>query len=77
MFAWTCMRFQGIRITKELQLVALYQNNTKAYWSGYKYVNLGGTESRYLYKYHSKCYFSNKVENNFEIRRNYKANIRN
>lgn len=32
----------------------LYQNLSKAYWSGYKYVNLGGTESRSLYNFYRK-----------------------
>lgn len=32
----------------------LYQNFTKAYWCGYKYVNFGGTESKFLYQFYKK-----------------------
>lgn len=49
----------------------LYQNFSKAYWSGYKYVNLGGTESKYLYKFYNKYNLSYKDEKSFEIKTNY------
>ncbi|MBN2008288.1 hypothetical protein JW960_02955 [candidate division KSB1 bacterium] len=45
----------------------LYQNLTKAYWSGYKYVNLGGTESHYLYEFYRKLKLDYGVEKSFEI----------
>lgn len=49
----------------------LYQNLTKAYWSGYKFVNLGGTESRYLYEFYKRLHVSNGVSKSWEIKSNY------
>ena len=49
----------------------LYQNLTKAYWAGYKYVNLGGTESRYLYDFYRKLKLEAPNAESFEIKSDY------
>jgi len=48
----------------------LYHNFTKAYWSGYKYVNLGGTESEYLYKFYKKFKLDHINKTSFELDKN-------
>ena len=49
----------------------LYQNLTKAYWAGYRYVNLGGTESKYLYNFYKKIMVISGEDKSFEINSNY------
>ena len=48
----------------------LYQNLTKAFWSGYKYVNLGGTESKYLYNFYKRLKLDSGNEESLEIETN-------
>lgn len=49
----------------------VYQNLTKAYWCGYKYVNLGGTESKYLYDFYRRLGLSLNDVKSFEIETKY------
>lgn len=49
----------------------LYNNFTKAFWCGYKYINLGGTESQFLYGFYKKFKFNSKDAKSREIKSPY------
>lgn len=49
----------------------LYHNLTKAYLAGYEYVNLGGTESKYLYNFYNRLKLASGDAESFEIKTNY------
>ena len=49
----------------------LHHNIERAYWAGYKYLNLGGTESQFLYDFYKHYAVNTENEKSTEIRTNY------